>query len=51
MFDLIKRVLNKHLYMKNDEVFNPVYYKMGEHLPASVWGYTITVGGKEVELY
>jgi hypothetical protein len=50
-FDATKRKLNKHLYMQNEDVFKPVYYKMGEHLPASEWGYTITVGGIEVEQY
>ena len=50
-FEAIKRKLNKHLYMQNEDVFKPVYYKMGEHLPASEWGYTITVGGIEVEQY
>jgi hypothetical protein len=51
VFSLIKNKLNKHLYMQNDRVFNPVHYEMGEYLPASQWGYTITVGGVEVEQY
>ena len=50
-FDATKRKLNKHLYTQNENVFKPVQYAMGEHLPASEWGYTITVGGKEVTQY
>ena len=50
-FDAIKRRLNKHLYTQNEDVFKPVYYEMGDYLPASEWGYTITVGGMEVDQY
>lgn len=50
-FEATKRKLNKHLYKQNADVFKPVQYAMGEHLPASEWGYTITVGGIEVEQY
>jgi hypothetical protein len=50
-FEAAKRKLNKYLYSQNKNVFKPVQYAMGEHLPASEWGYTITVGGKEVTQY
>lgn len=50
-FVAIKRKLNKYLYTQNESVFKPVQYAMGEHLPASEWGYTITVGGEEVTQY
>ena len=50
-FEAIKRRLNKYLYTQNESVFKPVQYAMGERLPASEWGYTITVGGIEVEQY
>lgn len=50
-FEATKRKLNKHLYKQNADVFKPVQYAMSEHLPASEWGYTITVGGVEVEQY
>ena len=50
-FEATKRKLNKHLYKKNADVFKPVQYAVGEHLPASEWGYTITVSGVEVEQY
>jgi len=50
-FEATKRRLNKHLYTQNENVFKPVQYAMGERLPASEWGYTITVGGKEVTQY
>jgi len=50
-FVAIKRKLNKYLYTQNESVFEPVQYAMGEHLPASEWGYTITVGGEEVTQY
>lgn len=50
-FEVIKRKLNKHLYKQNADVFKPMQYAMGEYLPASEWGYTITVGGAEVEQY
>lgn len=50
-FEATKRKLNKHLYKQNADVFKPVQYAMGERLPASEWGYTITVGGVEVEQY
>lgn len=50
-FEATKRRLNKHLYKQNENVFKLVQYAMGEHLPASEWGYTITVGGKEVTQY
>lgn len=50
-FEATKRKLNKHLYRQNADVFKPVHYAMGERLPASEWGYTLTVGGVEVEQY
>ena len=50
-FEAAKRKLNKYLYSQNKNVFKPVQYAMGEHLPASEWGYTITVGGEEVTQY
>jgi hypothetical protein len=50
-FDATKRRLNKYLYTQNENVFKPVQYAMGERLPASEWGYTITVGGEEVTQY
>ena len=50
-FEATKRKLNKYLYTQNADVFKPVQYAMGERLPASEWGYTITVGGKEVTQY
>lgn len=51
IFESIKRKLNHYLYMQNKNVFNLRQYRMGENLPASRWGYTITVGGVEVEQY
>lgn len=51
MFNTIKRRLNTYLYKQNKEVFSPVHYEMGDYLPASQWGYTITVGGVEVVQY
>jgi hypothetical protein len=50
-FDATKRKLNKYLYTQNADVFKPVQYAMGDYLPASEWGYAITVGGIEVEQY
>lgn len=50
-FEATKRKLNKYLYTQNENVFNPMQYAMGDYLPASEWGYTITVGGEEVEQY
>ena len=51
LFDTMKRKLNKEIYRNNDSVMKEVEYEMGKRYPASEWGVTITVDGKEVEQY
>jgi hypothetical protein len=51
LYDTMKRKLNSEIYRNNPEVMKPIEYVMGEMYPASEWGVTITVDGKEVQQY
>lgn len=51
MFDAMKRRLNTEIFRNNPEVMKPIEYEMAKEYPASQWGVTITVDGKEVEQY
>jgi hypothetical protein len=51
MFDAMKRRLNTEIFRNNPEVMKPIEYEMGKEYPASQWGVTIVVDGKEVEQY
>lgn len=51
LFDTMKRKLNTEIYRNNDSVMKMVEYEQGKPYPASEWGVTITVDGKEVEQY
>jgi hypothetical protein len=51
VYDAMRRKLNKEIFRNNPSVLKPIDYEMGKHYPASDWGVTITVDGKEVEQY
>jgi hypothetical protein len=51
MFDSMKRKLNTEIFRNNPEVMKPIEYEMAKEYPASQWGVTIVVDGKEVEQY
>lgn len=51
LYDTMKRKLNSEIYRNNPEVMKPIEYVAGEMYPASEWGVTITVDGKEVQQY
>jgi hypothetical protein len=51
LYDTMKRKLNAEIYRNNLEVMKPIEYVCGEKYPASEWGVTITVDGKEVQQY
>lgn len=51
VYDAMRRKLNKEIFRNNPSVMKPIDYEMGKHYPASDWGVTITVDGKEVEQY
>lgn len=51
VFDTMKRKLNTEIYRNNHEVMKVVDYERGRPYPASEWGVTIKVDGKEVEQY
>lgn len=51
LYDTMKRKLNAEIYRNNPEVMKPIEYVAGEMYPASEWGVTITVDGKEVQQY
>jgi len=51
VYDAMRRKLNKEIFRNNPSVLKPIDYEMGKRYPASDWGVTITVDGKEVEQY
>ncbi len=51
VYDAMRRKLNKEIFRNNPSVMKPIEYEMGKRYPASDWGVTITVDGKEVEQY
>ena len=51
LFMNVKRNLNKTIYKNNPEIMKEIEFEMGKNYPASEWGVTVLVDGKEVSQY
>lgn len=51
VYQTMKNRLNREIYRNNPQVFKEVEYESGKKYPASEWGVTVLVDGKEVEQF